>query len=100
MDCEICYESPPSSGTGAPQGGVPPFPQRTTTSRKERMTEAAAQAAGATSAPLPLSRREFLYYMWGASMAVFMAGTGGALIWFALPRFLPGGYRGRGKSPR
>ena len=58
------------------------------------MTQAVAQAAGATGAPLPLSRREFLYYMWAASMAVFMAGTGGALIWFALPRFRAGEYGG------
>jgi cytochrome b6-f complex iron-sulfur subunit len=42
----------------------------------------------------PLSRREFLYYLWGTSMAVFMAGTGGAVIWFALPRFREGEYGG------
>lgn len=35
----------------------------------------------------PLSRREFLYYLWGSSMAVFLAGAGGVSIWFALPRF-------------
>ena len=35
----------------------------------------------------PLTRREFLYYLWGSSMAVFLAGAGGVSIWFALPRF-------------
>jgi cytochrome b6-f complex iron-sulfur subunit len=35
----------------------------------------------------PLSRREFLYYAWGASMALLMAEAGGALAWLALPRF-------------
>ncbi|MDF1499722.1 MAG: Rieske 2Fe-2S domain-containing protein [Anaerolineales bacterium] len=43
---------------------------------------------------VPLSRREFLYYTWGFSIAVFMAGTGGALIWFALPRFREGEFGG------
>ncbi|MFP3855363.1 MAG: hypothetical protein ACLFWD_13830, partial [Anaerolineales bacterium] len=42
----------------------------------------------------PLSRREFLYYLWGASMAVFMAGMGGATVWFALPRFREGEFGG------
>jgi cytochrome b6-f complex iron-sulfur subunit len=59
----------------------------------QRMAEAVARAAGESSAP-PLSRREFLYYLWGASMAVFMAGTGGSVVWFALPRFREGEYGG------
>ena len=36
-----------------------------------------------------MSRREFLYYLWGASMALVLAESGGALVWFALPRFKP-----------
>jgi cytochrome b6-f complex iron-sulfur subunit len=48
--------------------------------------ETAESEAEVTVSP-PLSRREFLYYMWGASMAVFMAGTGGITIWFSLPVF-------------
>jgi len=43
---------------------------------------------------MPLSRREFLYYLWGASMALFMAGSAGAAIWFALPRFRRGEFGG------
>ena len=42
----------------------------------------------------PLTRREFLYYVWGASIALFMAEMGGALIWFALPRFKEGEFGG------
>ncbi|MDX1600381.1 MAG: Rieske 2Fe-2S domain-containing protein [Anaerolineales bacterium] len=45
------------------------------------------------SAP-PLNRREFLYYVWGVSMAVFMAGSGGAIVWFSLPRFREGEFGG------
>jgi cytochrome b6-f complex iron-sulfur subunit len=58
------------------------------------MAEAVAQVPGGTNRVPPLSRREFLYYLWAASMAVFMAGTGGAVIWFALPRFREGEYGG------
>ncbi len=41
-----------------------------------------------------LNRREFLYYLWGCTMAVFMGGASGALIWFALPRFREGEFGG------
>ena len=58
------------------------------------MTEAGPQAAAESLANVPLSRREFLYYLWGASMAVFLAGGGGATIWFSLPRFREGEYGG------
>lgn len=58
------------------------------------MTEAGPQAAAESLANVPLSRREFLYYLWGASMAVFLAGAGGATIWFSLPRFREGEYGG------
>lgn len=42
----------------------------------------------------PMTRREFLYYIWGASMALFMAEFGGAVLWFALPRFKAGEFGG------
>ncbi|MFQ5922759.1 MAG: ubiquinol-cytochrome c reductase iron-sulfur subunit [Anaerolineales bacterium] len=41
-----------------------------------------------------LTRREFLYYLWASSMAVFLAGAGGVTIWFALPRFREGEFGG------
>lgn len=49
---------------------------------------------GERSGGPPLNRREFLYYLWGASMAVFMAGSGGIAVWFALPRFREGEFGG------
>lgn len=65
------------------------------------MTEAVAEASASerTSGEqaqerLPLSRREFLYYLWGISMAVFLAGAGGTAIWFAMPRFREGEFGG------
>lgn len=57
------------------------------------MSEAAA--ASSSSGIAPLNRREFLYYIWGASMALLMAGTGGAVLWFAYPRFREGEFGGK-----
>jgi cytochrome b6-f complex iron-sulfur subunit len=60
------------------------------------MTEAVAQAPIESDATerLPLSRREFLNYLWAMSIAVFMAGSGGAAVWFLYPRFRAGEFGG------
>lgn len=66
------------------------------------MTDAEEQAQPAAEPPTerepaptpPLTRREFLYYLWGSSMAVLLAGSGGVSIWFALPRFREGEFGG------
>ena len=50
-----------------------------------------------TTAPVQqsaLSRREFLYYIWGASLALFSLEFTGLLIWFMLPRFRAGEFGG------
>ncbi len=54
---------------------------------------AAAEATPDTQSK-GVSRREFLYYIWGASMALLLAESAGAIIWFALPRFRAGEYGG------
>ena len=41
-----------------------------------------------------ISRREFLYYIWGASIALYAAQFTGLLIWFLLPRFREGEFGG------
>lgn len=41
-----------------------------------------------------MSRREFLYYIWGASLALYGAQFAGLLIWFLLPRFREGEFGG------
>lgn len=41
-----------------------------------------------------MSRREFLFYIWGASMALFTAELTGLIIWFAIPRFREGEFGG------
>ena len=55
---------------------------------------AAASPATTASNVAPMTRREFLYYLWAASMALFMAQTGGAILWFAVPRFKAGEFGG------
>jgi len=42
-----------------------------------------------------MTRREFLYYAWLSSMALFMAGSAGATLIFALPRFKAGQFGGK-----
>lgn len=60
------------------------------------MSEAAADVAVESDAPerVPLSRREFLNYLWAMSMAVAMAGSGGLAVWFLVPRFREGEFGG------
>jgi cytochrome b6-f complex iron-sulfur subunit len=51
--------------------------------------------AEATASPnAGLTRREFLFYIWGASMALFTAEFTGLFVWFALPRFKAGEFGG------
>src|SRR5262249_813250 len=57
-------------------------------------TKAATAAAPADTQTQSISRREFLYYIWGATMALLLAETGGGIIWFSLPRFRAGEFGG------
>lgn len=41
-----------------------------------------------------INRREFLYYIWGASMVMLLGGSGGVLVWYLLPRFRAGEFGG------
>ena len=51
------------------------------------MAEAAIQSSRMT-------RREFLYYIWAASMAIITLEFTGLFIWFAIPRFRAGEFGG------
>jgi cytochrome b6-f complex iron-sulfur subunit len=65
---------------------------------KGRAATASTKAAEAAAAPdtqtQGISRREFLYYIWGASIALLMAESAGTIIWFMLPRFRAGEFGG------
>lgn len=55
--------------------------------------EQAVQQEAAVSVPAP-SRREFLYYIWGASLALMLGQAGAGIIWFSFPRFKEGEFGG------
>ena len=40
------------------------------------------------------SRREFLYYIWGASVVLLLGESTAGLVWFSLPRFREGEFGG------
>ncbi len=50
--------------------------------------------AAATVSPGGLTRREFLYYIWGASIALVTVEFTGLIVWFMLPRFREGEFGG------
>lgn len=52
-------------------------------------------AVGAEENTGGISRREFLYYVWGASMALVAVQSVGLLVWFLLPRFREGEFGGK-----
>lgn len=83
--------------------------QKTTQSRKEREAallnravdisprssiEAMPQAAPRKAERLPVNRREFLTYAWGAAMGLVLVQGGLATLWFAYPRFKEGEFGG------
>lgn len=53
-----------------------------------------AQPKAAEAPVAGVSRREFLYYIWGASMLMLLGGVGATVVWFALPRFKEGEFGG------
>lgn len=63
----------------------------TTVAARSAATPASAVESTAAS---QMTRREFLYYIWAASMALLMAEAGGAILWFAIPRFRAGEFGG------
>lgn len=97
-------------GTAKPAAGAAsaaPRPAPPTAAAKPAAAAAAKPAAGAAAkpaaakepeAPPPtpkgVTRREFLNYVWGASMALFLAQFGGITFFFAMPRFRAGEFGG------
>jgi len=52
-----------------------------------------SQATSSIQVAAP-SRREFLYYIWGASMALLLGEATAGLVWFMFPRFKEGEFGG------
>ncbi len=55
----------------------------------------ASQAASVSEAGSGMSRREFLYYIWAASIVLLTVEAAGLLIWFLIPRFREGEFGGK-----
>lgn len=70
----------------------------TATKGKSATIERAAKEEVEVSVSAP-SRREFLYYIWGASVVLLLGETTAGLIWFALPRFKEGEFGGIFRFP-
>lgn len=56
---------------------------------------AAKEEAAPAAPPKGVTRREFLNYVWGASMALFLAQFAGITFFFAMPRFRAGEFGGK-----
>lgn len=59
----------------------------------------ASQAVSLDEAGSGVTRREFLYYIWGASIALLTLQGAGLLIWTLIPRFQEGEFGGRFTLP-
>lgn len=64
------------------------------TAGETRATTPRGRAAEQSAEVAPPSRREFLYYIWGASMALLLGQATAGILWFALPRFREGTFGG------
>lgn len=65
------------------------------------MTAVTANAVETTEdRGLGINRREFLYYIMGASVALFSAQATGLIIWFLIPRFRVGQFGGEFQMER
>lgn len=71
----------------------------TATNAPKAASARTAAAEAAVNAPevqvKGVTRREFLFYIWSASIALLLGELGGAIVWFALPRFREGEYGGK-----
>jgi cytochrome b6-f complex iron-sulfur subunit len=59
-----------------------------------KASRGAAAKPEASVAVSPPSRREFLYYIWGASVVLVLGQVGVGVLWFAYPRFAEGTFGG------
>lgn len=88
----------PGAAAAPAPGGAPaivtrPAPTAPAIRPAPRAAPAESAAPPTTAAP-GMTRREFLYYIWGASMALLTAEAAGAVLWFAMPRFRAGEFGG------
>jgi cytochrome b6-f complex iron-sulfur subunit len=66
----------------------------TATSKAISANASAAKGASDQVEVAPPSRREFLYYIWGASIVMILGQAVAGLLWFSYPRFREGEFGG------
>lgn len=80
----------PAAAAGATPAGAAAAPKAAPPKPAAKPAEAAPPAP-----PQTVTRREFLNYVWGASMALMLVQTVGISVLFALPRFREGEFGGK-----
>jgi cytochrome b6-f complex iron-sulfur subunit len=86
---------PGVAAAAAPAVVARPAPAPAAPAARPAPRAAPAEAATPPTTAAPgMTRREFLYYIWGASMALLTAEAAGAILWFAMPRFKAGEFGG------
>ena len=87
--------APAAPGAAPAAAPVAPKPAAPAAAPKAAAAPAKKEEAPPPPEPTSVSRREFLNYVWGASMTLFMAQLGGLSYLFAFPRFRPGQFGGK-----
>ncbi len=97
--------NPAQPAAGAVKSATPSAAAKPTAAAKPAAASAAPKPAAAAAkekeaeapvaAPKGVTRREFLNYVWGASMALFLVQFGGITFLFAMPRFRAGEFGGK-----
>ncbi len=80
------------AAAAAPVAAKPAAPVATSA---PKVTAVKKEEAPPPPEPSSVSRREFLNYVWGASMTLFLAQFGGLTYLFSFPRFRPGQFGGK-----
>ncbi|WP_228845328.1 ubiquinol-cytochrome c reductase iron-sulfur subunit [Phototrophicus methaneseepsis] len=68
-----------------------------TTTKPVQRASVARPSANANQASVDAAaptRREFMYYIWGASIALLLGQAGAGFVWFTFPRFREGEFGG------
>lgn len=84
----------PAAAAAEPAASAAPKPAAPAVA-KPAAAAAAPKAEAAAGPAKGVTRREFLNYVWGASMALFLAQFGGISFLFAMPRFREGEVGGK-----
>ncbi len=87
--------APAAPAAAAPVAAKPAAPAAPAATSAPKAAAVKKEEAPPPPEPSSVSRREFLNYVWGASMTLFLAQFGGLTYLFSFPRFRPGQFGGK-----